>query len=119
MQRYSSFLIALAIGLVAGLYYGWVVNPVEGLRASTDVLRQDYRTDYVLMVAEIYQSEQNAQSAIDRLDFLKFENPLEVISLALEFAEAEAFEQADINLISEMDASIRKWEPRLVETPEQ
>lgn len=116
MQRYSRFLIALAIGLIAGLYYGWVVNPVEGLTASSDALREDYRTDYVLMVAEIYQSEQNAQLAIDRLKFLKFENPLEVLEIALEFADAQAFEPSDIKLISEMDASIRSWDPRLVET---
>jgi hypothetical protein len=117
MQRYSIFLIVLALGLFTGLYYGWVINPVESISAKTDDLRQDYRSDYVLMAAEIYQSEQNAQAAIDRLDFLNFDNPLEAISLALEFSESQSFEKYDINIISDLDAAIRAWDPRLAATP--
>ena len=116
MQRYSYFLVAIMLGLLAGLYYGWVVNPVEGLQTNSDVLRQDYFSDYVLMVAEIYQSEQNSDLAIGRLDFLKSENPLHAISKALTFSSEEEYPAKDIELITDLDKAIRIWDPRLIET---
>ena len=116
MQRYLFFLASLALALIASLYYGWVVNPVEGLQSSTDVLREDYFSDYVLMVAEIFQSEQNAELAIIRLAFLKSENPLEAIKIALDFAQKENIPKNDIALIKDLDGAIRKWDPRLIAT---
>lgn len=116
MQRYTYFLVAIMLGLMAGLYYGWVVNPVEGLQSNNDVLREDYFSDYVLMVAEIYQSEQNSDLAIARLDFLKSENPLHAISKALEFSSEEQYPAEDIELITDLDQAIRIWDPRLIET---
>lgn len=116
MQRYSFFFIAMTVALVGGLYYGWVVNPVEGLQSSTEVLREDYQADYVLMVAEIYQSEQNPDLAIERLAFLNAENPLLLISLAQEFAQDQGYPARDKQFISELDAALRAWDPRLIET---
>lgn len=116
MQRYSYFLVTLVLALIAGLYYGWVVNPVEGLQSSSDVLREDYFADYVLMVAEIYHSEQNPDLAIARLNFLQSENPLNVISAALDFARRETLPNRDLTLITDLDAAIRKWDPRYIAT---
>ncbi len=117
MKRYAYFFAALMLGLAAGLFYGWKINPVEGLPSSADVLREDYQADYVLMVAEVYRSEQNADLALDRLELLKAENPLYVISLALEFGEANGFAKADMRRIRQLDEAIRAWEPHLAETP--
>ena len=116
MQRYLFFFASFVLALIAGLYYGWVINPVEGLQSSTDVLREDYFSDYVLMVAEIFQSEQNSELAILRLDFLKSENPLDAIANAIEFAEKENYPIKDLSLITVLDAAIRAWDPRLIET---
>ncbi len=55
MSRWSKFLIALILGASAGLFYGWVVNPVEYVDIAPQSLRVDYKTDYVLMIAEAYQ----------------------------------------------------------------
>ena len=116
MTRYALFFATLLLGLAAGLYYGWVVNPVQGLPSSADVLREDYQADYVLIVAEIYQSEQNPDAAIDRLRLLKAENPLHAIAAAIHFAEQNGYVSADVERIQALDEAIRAWEPRLVET---
>ena len=59
MSRWFVTLIALALGITLGLVYGWVINPVQYTDVTPDALRIDYRTDYVLMVAEAYRAEQD------------------------------------------------------------
>jgi hypothetical protein len=49
MIRWLTFLLAIAIGAAAGLYYGWVINPIRYIDAAPDSLRSDYKADYVLM----------------------------------------------------------------------
>ncbi|MBU4352946.1 MAG: hypothetical protein KJ939_07765 [Nanoarchaeota archaeon] len=45
MSRWHKFLIMIALGLAAGLVYGWVIRPVEYTNTKTDTLRADYRRD--------------------------------------------------------------------------
>lgn len=55
MQRYRVWLIAeLALGVVVGLFVGWVVAPVKWRDAAPALLRADYRYRYVQGVAEDY-----------------------------------------------------------------
>ncbi len=58
---------AAIIGIGIGLTYGWVINPVVYTDVTPDALRADYRADYVLMVAEAYQSDQNPETAARRI----------------------------------------------------
>ena len=116
-MRYTFFGIAILLGLTGGLYYGWVINPVKVLDTAPDILRADFQADYVLMVAEVYQSEQNAARAIERLEFLGAANPLESSSAALEFAAGEAYSAADFALLDSLDSALRKWDPSLEFTP--
>ncbi len=116
-MRYLLFGIAILLGLAAGLYYGWVVNPVKVENISPDILREDFRADYVLMVAEIYQSEQNPEQAMDRLTFLRANNPLTSIEQALSFAAESGYAETDFALLSELDKAVRAWDPSLEYTP--
>jgi hypothetical protein len=50
------FLVAIIVGLIGGMYYGWIVNPVKYVNTTPDTLRYDYKADYALMVAEVYQA---------------------------------------------------------------
>jgi hypothetical protein len=53
MPRWIPVLIAALSGLALGLVYGWRINPVQYTDITPDVLRIDYRSDYVLMVAAV------------------------------------------------------------------
>ena len=116
MSRYIVFGIAILLGLIGGLYYGWVVNPVQGAASAPEQLREDFQADYVLMVAEIFSSEQNPEHAIEHLAFLKAENPLQAVIGALQFARDHDYAQADIRLIRDLNAALQAWDPALVLT---
>lgn len=90
-------IIGLAIGLAAGLLYGWVIQPVEFVDTTPDSLRQDYRTDYVLMVAEVYQDQGDLSAAQRRLAVLGPSPPAEMVSTAADYAQAHQFADDDIS----------------------
>ena len=98
MSRWTRFIIAIALGLALGLLYGWVLSPVEYVDTSPDTLRIDYQTDYVLMVAEIFQTERDPILAQQRLTFLSSMPAGYTIQKALDYAEQMDFYQADIEL---------------------
>jgi len=91
----SRLVIGLAIGLAAGLFYGWVIQPVKFVDTTPDSLRADYRTDYVLMVAEVYQDQQDLSAAQRRLAVLGPNPPAQTVSSAADYAEAHQFAEAD------------------------
>lgn len=68
INRFIWFLIMIIIGGGVGLYYAWYIKPAEFVDAALYNLRPDYKTDYVLMVAEIYDQERDRLQANIRLD---------------------------------------------------
>lgn len=116
MTRHILFAVSILIGLIGGLYYGWVVSPVEGGVVAPSLLRADYQTDYVLMVAEAYRADQNQERALERLVFLGAASPLLSTEMALDFAREGSFSPVDLALIEELDAALRAWDPTLETT---
>lgn len=104
MVRWLLFLITIAIGAAAGLYYGWVVSPVQYVDSYPSTLRADYKTDYVLMVAEAYQAEGDLSLAMRRLAVLGDTTPDESVNKALLFAISinPPYPQADLALMQKL-----------------
>ncbi|MFP3853619.1 MAG: hypothetical protein ACLFWD_04905 [Anaerolineales bacterium] len=98
-------LVGIVLGLSAGLLYGWLLQPVEFVDTTPDSLRQDFKTDYVLMVAEAYQQEEDLAQAERRLARLGPQPPIEKIERALEFAENNRFSGSDIELLEALAAA--------------
>ena len=69
-MRWIAALLAAIVGACLGLAYGWILNPVAASDTAASSLRVDYRTDYVLMVAETYRSSQDVTSAEQQLSVL-------------------------------------------------
>jgi hypothetical protein len=100
MPRWLQILIALALGLAGGLVYGWVLDPVEYVETTPAILRADYRTDYVLMTAESFQSDQDIALAARRLTVLGDEPPAEIAAQAFEFASQSGYSPSDLDLLA-------------------
>lgn len=111
MSRWVGFFIAMIIGIAGGLYYAWVFDPVEYVDTSPDTLLIDYKTDYVLMVAEAYQLEGDLDLAARRLAVLGDKTPLELVQDALLFAARAGYVDADIQKMQTLEAQLRSWNP--------
>jgi hypothetical protein len=104
-------LIGLVIGLAIGLLYGWVLRPVEYVNTSPDTLRQDYRADYVLMVAQAFGSDGDLELAKVRLAALGPQGPLRSLEEAREYAIGHDFSQQDIDLLDRLALNLRSAAP--------
>lgn len=96
----------ILLGFGVGLYFAWMVYPVRVVDSTYHDLRQDYKTDYVLMVAEVYQSESKRFDAIIRLDRLEEESTEAAILRAIENAEKLGYPDSDIDMLYALKAAI-------------
>lgn len=113
MPRWFSILILLGVGIALGLVYGWTINPVQYTDVTPDALRIDYRTDYVLMVAEAYQAEQDPALAARRLAVLGSEAPAIFTVEAENYARQASYPTDDLTLIQELTVALQAWQPVL------
>lgn len=111
MSRRVRFLIAILIGVVGGLIYGWVVNPVKYVNTTPDTLSLDYKTDYVLMVSEIYHAEGDLNAAARRLAALGSTPPAEMVQQAILAAQKLGYVPSDIQLMNELSIQLQTWTP--------
>ena len=82
-------IIGVALGLALGFAIGWWLWPVKYTNTSPAVLRQDYRDDYIVMVATAYEGEGDLEQARERLRALDPQEPAApVIELAERLVEA-------------------------------
>lgn len=99
MARWIGFLLSIALGVAAGLYYGWVLNPTTYIETTPESLRADYKADYVLMTAEIYAADGNLNSAKTRLGFLGSNAPLDMVQDAIAVGLRIGYTDLDLQLL--------------------
>lgn len=58
--------IALLAGLVVGLLWGWVIDPVKFVDATPAYLRTDLQEDYLRMTIQSFVADQRVDKAIQR-----------------------------------------------------
>jgi hypothetical protein len=90
-----------------------MINPVQYTDITPDALRIDYRTDYVLMVAEAYHTERDPALAARRLAVLGSEPPAVIVRDAEDFARQAAYPSDDLTLIQDLTVALQTWQPIL------
>jgi hypothetical protein len=106
MSRWVRFFIVLVIGFGIGLLYGWVIDPVEYVDTDPESMRNDYKTDYVLMVAEAYQADRDVALAVQRLSFLGESFPVKIVEDAMIFAVQSEYAPADLGLLRDLSDAL-------------
>ena len=104
--------IAAVLGIALGLVYGWVIDPIEYTDAPPNILRVDYRADYVLMVAEAYQKELDSEIAARRLAVLGGESPALVVASTLDYAKQNAFTENEIQALQGLLTAMQTYQPQ-------
>jgi uncharacterized protein involved in exopolysaccharide biosynthesis len=105
--RWLFFVLSIAVGIGLGLYYGWVISPLQYVDTTPATLRADFRADYTLMVAETFQHDQNIETAAHHLAILGSQAPAEFVAEALNFAQQNKFDPADIALLQNLNIAIQ------------
>ena len=111
--------IAISIGIALGLIYGWVIDPIEYTDVPPNILREDYRVDYVLMVAEAFQNDLNPETATSRLATLRVgsESPATITTSALEYANHNGFTQNEILALQNLLTAMQMVQPPGINNP--
>ena len=112
MGRWIRFFIAVAIGAAAGMYYGWKLNPVRYTETTPETLRVDYKTDYVLMVAEAYRAEGDIDLAARRLALISTDTPSKAVAAAIQEAKIiRDFPSSDLEMMQALGDAFEDWSP--------
>jgi len=111
MPRWLTIMLALGLGIGLGLVYGWFINPVQFTEITPEALRIDYRTDYVLMVAEAYQAEQDEEAAARRLAILGSQSPGLLANEAYTYADQANYTEEDLVVLQELVLALQAWQP--------
>jgi hypothetical protein len=115
-SRYIYFSLAVIAGIGLGLLYGWVISPVELVETSPATLRIDFKTDYILMVSEIYHLDHEAEEAVCHLALLGGD-PRQHMQQALAFANEVQYLPNDIQMMNDLAEVLNSWEPKLEVCP--
>ncbi len=76
--------LGLLLGLGGGLYYGWVIAPVQYVDADPVALHEAFKDDYVLMIATAFAGDGDLEAARAQLGTLGLEASAPVITAAAE-----------------------------------
>lgn len=106
------FVVAIAIGMTGGLLLGWLVLPGQPAETSMETLRADYRTDLVLMIAEINKQESDPSAVADRLvEIDNSKSPLRVVQQAILTGQELGYAQSDIEALARLFQGLQSWAP--------
>lgn len=102
----ARFLLGLLLGVAAGLVYGWLVQPVEYVNTTPESLREDFRADYVLMLAEAYPGQGDLEWVRQHLALLGPTPPEDLVGAAANYARAHDFRAIDIRRIDQLEQAL-------------
>ena len=90
-------LLALLVGLGAGLLYAWMVAPRGATDTAPAILRADFKDQYRSAIAAAFAATGNLPRAEARLALLGDANPVEALNAQAQqmLASGESFQQAD------------------------
>ena len=111
VTRIIKIILPIVIGASLGLLYGWRFDPIEYVEVTPEILRLDYRADYVLTVAEAFSAELDEDTAAKRLALLGDNSPAQISLEALEYARGQAFDPDEIGLLEKLSTSMQTYTP--------
>ena len=116
MSRASAVTLGLSLvaGLGLGLYIGWVVSPVQYVDTDPASLRQDYKDEYILMIAAIYSQDGDLAAARARLAALGLDDPRPAVTEAAQRFISAQRPEADLRRAVGLAAAFDTLTPEML-----
>ena len=105
-------LLGLAIGIGLGLAIGWVFWPTEFTDANLTVLEDQYRRDYVQLIADSYALDNNLAAAQQRINDLGEDGPQYVLQVLIEMILRQD-DEAAIRRLARLANDIGQYTPAM------
>lgn len=106
------FIVALALGMGAGLYIGWVLSPTEYTDTAPYALQASSKADYAVMIATLFAQEGDLGAAQARLAPLG-ETPGGVVAAAFDTAQAAQAPATDLQHLAQLGAALGHVTPAM------
>ena len=107
--RLILFIFSIVVGVGMGILYGWMVNPVEFSQIQPASLRSDFKTDYVLMVAESYHQDKDLALAGNWFKSLGNKSAFVVNQDAIKTAQKLGYSTEDVKLMKDLSEALVLW----------
>ncbi|MCJ7823684.1 MAG: hypothetical protein MUP44_02170 [Anaerolineales bacterium] len=116
MNRLGSFalIIGVILGIAGGLYYSWAINPVEYIDSSPDSLREDFKSDYITLIASAYAATGDADRARARLAWLQIPDPASTLGRLAQNRLAAGRPEAEARALAQLAAMLGERPSALV-----
>jgi hypothetical protein len=98
--------VALLGGMGLGLWYGWVLDPVEYTDTDVSHLASVYRDEYVLMVGEAYALDGDLDAARARLALLDLADPATHVADLAQAALERGAPRLDVQALARLAAAL-------------
>ena len=113
MKRWLFFFIVIALGIGTVFFLKGFFGGQKG-DIPLNALREDYKTDYVLMIAESYNHDKDLMLAIARLNELEDLPPSEIVQNAIDFAAKIGYNPNDITQLQLLADALQTVQPPTV-----
>jgi hypothetical protein len=100
-------LLGLGLGLAGGLFYSWIVNPVEYVETAPGSLREDFKADYLALIAAAYASHGDLVRARARLALFEELNPAGELAALAQRRQASGHPLSEAEALAELAAALQ------------
>ncbi len=100
-------LLGFGLGLAGGLLYTWVINPVEYVETAPGSLREDFKADYLALIAAAYSSSGDLARARARLALFEGLNPVGELAALAQRRQAAGHPQSEAQALAELAAALQ------------
>ena len=112
MSRWIFLILGFGIGVAGGLYYTWLLSPVEYVRTAPDSLRADFRGDYLGLIASAYASSGDLVRARTRLALFPDLRPATELAALAQQRLAAGLVDTEANALSQLASALSRGPTR-------
>lgn len=101
----------LGIGIVMGVFYSWLVSPVQFLNTDPGSLHPDFRSEYRALIAQAYLADGDIGRAQGRLALLRDVNPDAELARQSERAEQANRPEREVEALAALATGLKEYQP--------